>query len=283
MENPIVQSGDLIVENMRFVYPPPKKVEAIKRVDFTVRQGEMVAIVGHNGSGKSTLSKLISGYLKPTEGTIKIGGVEVHKMHPRLRPTVVGYVFQNPDHQVFKDSVWEDILFGLQNLQTPPEEAERTAKEVMDRLVLTKYADVHPFRLGKGDRQRVAFAGILVMGPKVLIVDEPTTGQDPEKAREVMRLMQELNQERGITVIIVTHAMDLVAEFSRRVIVMGGGEILLDDTPKQVFSQPETLAKTYIRPPQIARLGLRMNWKDLPMTVSEAVQILSKGVEGVSA
>jgi energy-coupling factor transport system ATP-binding protein len=283
MENPIVQSGDLIVENMRFVYPPPKKVEAIKRVDFTVRQGEMVAIVGHNGSGKSTLSKLISGYLKPTEGTIKIGGVEVHKMHPRLRPTVVGYVFQNPDHQVFKDSVWEDILFGLQNLQTPPEEAERTAKEVMDRLVLTKYADVHPFRLGKGDRQRVAFAGILVMGPKVLIVDEPTTGQDPEKAREVMRLMQELNQERGITVIIVTHAMDLVAEFSKRVIVMGGGEILLDDTPKQVFSQPETLAKTYIRPPQIARLGLRMNWKDLPMTVSEAVQILSKGVEGVSA
>jgi energy-coupling factor transporter ATP-binding protein EcfA2 len=279
----IVENGDLIVENMRFVYPPPKRVEAVKRVNFSIKQGEMVAIIGHNGSGKTTLSKLISGYLKPSEGTIKIGGVEVQKMHPRLRPTVVGYVFQNPDQQVFKDSVWEDILFGLQNLKTPPEEAEKIASEVMDRLALRKYADMHPFRLGKGDRQRVAFAGILVMGPKVLIVDEPTTGQDPEKAREVMRLMQDLNREKGMTVIIVTHAMELVAEFANRVIVMGGGEFLLDGTPREVFSQPETLAKTYVRPPQIARLGLSLDLKTLPMTVAEAVQLISERYEGVTA
>ena len=275
MENPIIKDSDLVVTNMRFVYPPPKRVEAIKRVDFTIHQGEMVAIIGHNGSGKSTLSKLISGYLKPTEGSIKIGGIEVSKIHPRLRPTVVGYVFQNPDQQVFKDSVLEDIMFGLLNLHTSPEEAEKVAVGIMDRLELTKYSDVHPFRLGKGDRQRVAFAGILVMGPKILIVDEPTTGQDPERAREVMRSLRELNQERGITIIIVTHSMDLVAEFSNRIIVMGSGEILLDGTPKEVFSQPEILAKTFVRPPQIARLGLAMNWKELPMTVSEAVQILT--------
>jgi energy-coupling factor transport system ATP-binding protein len=279
MENSILQDGDLVVANMRFVYPPPKKVEAIKRVDFTIHQGEMVAIIGHNGSGKTTLSKLISGYLKPTEGTIKIGGIEVTKIHPRMRPTVVGYVFQNPDQQVFKDSVLEDIMFGLLNLHTPPEEAEKTAMGIMDRLELTKYSDVHPFRLGKGDRQRVAFAGILVMGPKILIVDEPTTGQDPEKAREVMRLLRELNQERKITIIIVTHSMELVAEFSNRIIVMGSGEVLLDGTPKEVFNQPETLAKTFVRPPQIARLGLEMNWKVLPMTVAEAVQILTDSIQ----
>jgi energy-coupling factor transport system ATP-binding protein len=283
MEDSISKSGDLVVSNMRFVYPPPKRVEAIKRVDFKINQGEMVAIIGHNGSGKSTLSKLISGYLKPTEGTIKIGGVEVTKLHPRIRPTIVGYVFQNPDHQVFKDSVFEDIMFGLLNLHTPPEEGEKIARDVMDRLLLTKYADVHPFRLGKGDRQRVAFAGILVMGPKILIVDEPTTGQDPEKAREVMRLMQELNRERDITVIIVTHAMDLVAEFANRAIVMGGGEILLDGTPKEVFSHPGILAKTFVHPPQIARLGLKMNMKELPMNVAEAVKMISDNIQEESA
>ncbi len=279
MKEAIVQNGDLAVSNMRFVYPPPKKVEAIKRIDFRVRQGEMVAIIGHNGSGNSTLSKLISGYLQPTEGTITIGGAEVTKIHPRTRPTAVGYVFQNPDQQVFKDTVMEDIMFGPLNLGRPVEEAEKTAVEIMERLALTKYAHVHPFRLGKGDRQRVAFAGILVMNPKILIVDEPTTGQDPEKAREVMRLMRELNEERGITIIIVTHSMDLVAEFANRVMVMGGGEMLLDGTPKEVFSQPEILAKTYVHPPQIAQLGLRMNWKDLPMTVAEAVELIANSAE----
>ncbi|HUI87190.1 MAG TPA: ATP-binding cassette domain-containing protein [Anaerolineales bacterium] len=279
MEALNLQDAELIVRNMRFVYPPPKKLEAIKRVDFTIRHGEMVALIGHNGSGKTTLSKLISGYLKPTEGTIKIGGMEVAKMHPRVRPTVVGYVFQNPDQQVFKDSVLEDIMFGLLNLHTPPEAAEKKAREYMERLELTKYADLHPFRLGKGDRQRVAFAGILVMDPKILIVDEPTTGQDPEKAREIMRLLQQLNRENGITVIVVTHSMDLVAEFTKRIIVMGGGEILLDGTPKEVFSQPEILAKTYVQPPQIARLGLEMQWKDLPMTVDEAVERLTAEVQ----
>lgn len=283
MQNSLVQDGNLVITNMRFVYPPPKKVEAIKRVNLTVPQGEMVAIIGHNGSGKTTLSKLISGYLKPTEGSIRVGGVEVSKIHPRVRPTAVGYVFQNPDQQVFKDSVLEDIMFGLLNLRIPPEAAEKTARDIMERLELTKYADVHPFRLGKGDRQRVAFAGILVMGPKILIVDEPTTGQDPEKAREVMRLLRELNQERGITVIIVTHSMDLVAEFAKRVIVMGTGEVLLDGTPKEVYSQPEILAKTFVRPPQIARLGLEMHWKDLPMTVAEAVQTLTDEIQGEGA
>lgn len=270
-----VKNGDLIIDNLRFVYPPPKKVEAIKRLNLTVKEGEFVAIIGHNGSGKTTLSKLISGYLNPSEGSITIGGVEVKKIPPRVRPTIVGYVFQNPDQQVFKDTVWEDLRFGLENLQVPDEEADSRAKRVMDRLLLSKYADTHPFRLGKGDRQRVAFGGILVMNPKVLLVDEPTTGQDPEKAREIMRLLVELNQEQKVTIIVVTHAMDLVAEFCQRVVVMGTGEKLLDGHPREIFSQPEILAKTYVRPPQICRLGLALGVKPVPLTPGELVQALA--------
>jgi energy-coupling factor transport system ATP-binding protein len=278
-----VLNGDLVIENLHFVYPPPKKVEAIKLLNLKIKEGEFVAIVGHNGSGKTTLSKLISGYLNPTEGSIKIGGLEVKKMHPRFRPTVVGYVFQNPDQQVFKDTVWEDVTFGLNNLKLPPDDVKQIAEQAIERLDLTQYEQVHPFRLGKGDRQRVAFAGILVMRPKILIVDEPTTGQDPEKAREIMRLLTELNKEMKITVIVVTHAMELVAEFCRRVVVMGEGGILLDDSPQAIFSQPDVLARTFIRPPQICRLGLELGIKPIPLTTQDMVAaLITRNQNGVA-
>jgi len=280
MSKDIERSGDLVIENLRFVYPPPKEVEAIKNLNLKVDEGEFIAIIGHNGSGKSTLSKLISGYLTPTEGSVTIGGVPVTDINPRTRPEVVGYVFQNPDHQVFRDSVWEDVAFGLENLNYSPEDIESITNQSLERLDLTKQASVHPFRLGKGDRQRVAVAAILVMGPKLLIVDEPTTGQDPEKAREIMRLLVELNKERGVTIITVTHAMDLVAEFADRVVVMGQGEILLDGSAQEIFSQPEELAKTYIQPPQIARLGLALDIDPLPLTVPEIVDELSASLMG---
>lgn len=269
-----VKNGDLEIKDLTFTYPPPKKLEIFANLNLSVKEGEFVAIIGHNGSGKTTLSKLISGYLKPNGGSITIGGAEVTSIQPRQRPTVVGYVFQNPDHQVFKDTVWEDLIFGLENLGLPEAEITPRATEVMDRLLLTKHAETHPFRLGKGDRQRVAFGGILVMNPKVLLVDEPTTGQDPEKAREIMRLLVDLNRERKVTIIVVTHAMDLVAEFCKRVVVMGKGQILMDGHPREIFSQPDVLAKTYVRPPQICRLGLGLGISPLPLTVAEFVQSL---------
>ena len=267
-----LENHNVVVDNLRFVYPPPKRVEAIKRMNLKFEQGEFVGIIGHNGSGKSTLSKLISGFLEPTEGSITIGGKEVSKIHPRVRPAVVGYVFQNPDHQVFKESVWTDVEFGLQNLKYSPEDIERITYRTLEKLDLLHVRDLHPFRLGKGDRQRLAVAGILVMSPKVLIVDEPTTGQDPERAREIMRMLTELNREQKITIITVTHAMDLVIEFCRRVIVMGGGDVLLDGSATEVFSQPEILARTYVQPPQIFRLGLALGFNPLPLKVDDVVQ-----------
>jgi energy-coupling factor transport system ATP-binding protein len=246
-------------------------VEAIKGLNLNIKTGEFVAIIGHNGSGKTTLSKLISGFLNPTAGTITIGGKEVYKIHPRIRPAVVGYVFQNPDHQVFKDTVWEDVAFGLENLGYPEDQIQDIVHETLQELDLWDLREVHPFRIGKGDRQRVAVAGLLVMNPKILVVDEPTTGQDPERAREIMRLMTKLNVEKGMTVITITHAMDLVVEFVKRVIVMGQGEILLHGDVREVFSQPEVLVKTFVQPPQIARLGLELGLHPLPLTVDEAI------------
>jgi energy-coupling factor transporter ATP-binding protein EcfA2 len=261
--------NDLVISDLRFVYPPPKEVEAVKRVNLEIKEGEFIAIIGHNGSGKTTLSKLISGFLEPTEGSVQIGGVEVKDLDPMVRPTVVGYVFQNPDHQVFKESVWEDVAFGLENLGLPADVIQKETDAVLERLDLTQHADVHPFRLGKGDRQRVAVAGILVMNPKILLVDEPTTGQDPERARGIMRLITELNREKKITVIAITHDMDLVIEFAERVIAMGKGEILLDGSPEEVFSQQDILAKTFVAPPQIVRLGLELGIDPLPLNVKD--------------
>lgn len=269
--------SDIQIDNLKFVYPPPRTVEAIKNLSLEIKAGELVAIIGHNGSGKTTLSKIISGFLEPTSGQVLIGGQQVINIPPRIRPTVVGYVFQNPDHQVYKDTVWEDVAFGLENLGFEEDEIQRRVYEILSSLDLWHLREIHPFRIGKGDRQRVAVAGLLIMNPKILVVDEPTTGQDPERAREIMRLMVKLNKERGITVITITHAMDLVMEFVDRVIVMGQGEVLLDGDMRSVFSQPEILAKTFVQPPQLVRLGIELNLDPLPFSIDEAVgQIVKK-------
>ena len=272
-----IVGSDIQIKNLKFVYPPPRTVEAIKNLSLEIKAGELVAIIGHNGSGKTTLSKIISGFLEPTEGQVLIGGHQVINIPPRIRPTVVGYVFQNPDHQVYKDTVWEDVAFGLENLGYEEDEIQQRVYEILTSLDLWHLREIHPFRIGKGDRQRVAVAGLLIMNPKILVVDEPTTGQDPERAREIMRLMVKLNRERGITVITITHAMDLVMEFVDRVIVMGQGEVLLDGDMRSVFSQPEILAKTFVQPPQLVRLGIELNLNPLPFSVDEAVgQIVKK-------
>lgn len=274
--NTEIVGSDIQIKNLKFVYPPPRTVEAIKDLSLDIKAGELVAIIGHNGSGKTTLSRLISGFLEPSFGQVLIGGKNVKDIPPNIRPTLVGYVFQNPDHQIYKDTVWEDVAFGLENLGYEEDEIQRRVYEILSSLDLWRLREIHPFRIGKGDRQRVAVAGLLIMNPKILIVDEPTTGQDPERARDIMRLMVKLNKERGITVITITHAMDLVMEFVDRVIVMGQGEVLLDGDMRTVFSQPEILAKTFVQPPQLVRLGIELGLNPLPFSVGEAVEQITK-------
>ncbi len=275
-----VSDRDVVVERLTFTYPPPRRVNALRDVHLTVPAGEFLAVAGQNGSGKTSLARCVSGYLKPTQGRVLVGGQNVSRLAPSSRARYVGYVFQNPDHQLFRESVWEEVAFGLRNLRLPDEEIERSTEAILRQLELWDYQDRHPFRLSKGDRQRLAIASILVLQPRVLIVDEPTTGQDPQKAREIMDLLQTLNREQGTTVIAITHAMELVAEYARRVVVMHEGTVLLDGAPRDVFAQAELLRRSSISPPPVCQLGLSLGLEPLPLTITEARDLLLARLTG---
>jgi energy-coupling factor transport system ATP-binding protein len=275
-------AGEIIVhvDNVSFTYPPPERTKALKDVSFKVRRGEVVALIGQNGSGKTTLARCISGFLKPNkgEGTIRVAGEDIHTIPPHRQAQYVGYVFQNPDHQLFKDSVWDDVAFGLQNLQAPPDVLEERVEGMLVDLDLLQHRHLHPHRLAKGDKQRLAVAGIVIMEPPVIIVDEPTTGQDPQRARDIMRLLSKLNRDKGTTIIVITHAMDLVAEYAERVVVLCQGEMILDGPVRDVFEQTELLKQTYIEPPPIVQLGLILGLHPLPLTIAEARDTISQDI-----
>lgn len=270
------------VESLSYVYPPPRRVEALSNIDFALSKGSFVAIVGQNGSGKTTLSRCMSGYLKPTLGRTIIDGQDVAKMRLRRRAQIVGYVFQNPDHQIFLDEVIKDVAFGPRNLGWKTDEINSRVEEVLKKLALWDKRELHPYRLSKGDRQRLAIASIVVMEPQVLIVDEPTTGLDPIQARSVMDLLSQFRESTGMTIIVVTHAMDLVAEYCDRILAMLGGQLILDGPTREVFTQTGRLRETRVQPPPITRLAIEMQWTPPPLTVDEAIQRLGPAMLGAS-
>jgi energy-coupling factor transporter ATP-binding protein EcfA2 len=271
-------AGEILVEvdALEYEYPPPQRIHALRGITLRISAGEFVAIVGQNGSGKSSLAHCISGYFWPTRGTLRVAGQEIARLRPAQRARLVGHVFQNPDHQLFKERAWDDVAFGLKNLGLEAGAIAATVEEVMRRLELWDKRELHPFQLSKGDRQRLAIAAILAMQPGVLIVDEPTTGQDPARSREIMDLLARLNVDRGTTIIAITHVMELVAEYARRVLVMHSGRILLEGLPRDVFARTEELATTAIAPPPVARLGLSLGLTPLPITVGEGVRTLAQ-------
>src|SRR5213593_1802559 len=256
----------VLAEGLEFEYPAPRRILALKGVALRVPKGEFAAIVGQNGSGKTSLARCISGYLRPTRGTLRVADTEVWRLRPAQRATRVGYVFQNPDHQLFRERVWDDVAFGLQNLGASPDEIQESVEQVLRRLELWDKREVHPFQLSRGDRQRLAIAAIIVMRPQLLIVDEPTTGQDMARSREIMDLLARLNRDEGMTILTITHVMELVAEYARWVIVMHDGRVLLDGPPRQVFSRAEELRISAISPPpEIRSSSTRENtWRGGP-------------------
>jgi energy-coupling factor transport system ATP-binding protein len=260
----------VLAEGVEFEYPPPRPISALKGVTLSVPAGQFTAIVGQNGSGKTSLARCISGYLRPTRGSLRVAGKEVWRLRPAQRATHVGYVFQNPDHQLFRERVWDDVAFGLQNLGTASDEIQEAVEQALRRLELWDKRELHPFQLSRGDRQRLAIAAIIVMRPRLLIVDEPTTGQDMARSREIMDLLTRLNRDEGTTILTITHVMELVAEYARWVIVMHDGRVLLEGPPRQVFARAEELRITAISPPPVARLGLTLGLDSLPITVPEA-------------
>ncbi|OLB48034.1 MAG: hypothetical protein AUH99_14220 [Candidatus Rokubacteria bacterium 13_2_20CM_2_70_11] len=260
----------VVADGLEFEYPAPRRILALKGVTLRVPEGQFTAVVGQNGSGKTSLARCISGYLRPTRGSLRVAGTEVWRLRPAQRATRVGYVFQNPDHQLFRERVWDDVAFGPQNLGASADQIQESVEQVLRRLELWDKRELHPFQLSRGDRQRLAIAAIIVMRPQILIVDEPTTGQDMARSREIMDLLARLNRDQGMTILTITHVMELVAEYARWVIVMHDGRVLLDGPPRQVFSRVEELRITAISPPPVARLGLTLGLHPLPITVPEA-------------
>jgi len=240
----------------QLVYRYPDGTLALDGIDLEIREGEFLAFIGQNGSGKTTFSKCLNGLFKPTKGEVIVDGLNSKNTPIVQMVKRVGYVFQNPDHQLFNNNCWDEIAYGPRNIQLDESEVKIRVAEAAKVVDLHKdYFDEHPFFLSKGLRQRVAIASILALRPKVIIVDEPTTGQDYKQSIEIMNFLTRLNQENGHTIIIITHDMPIVAHYAHRVIVMGLGKVIADGSPKAVFSQPEVLAQTYIEPPQITQFA----------------------------
>ncbi len=241
------------VRKMSFTYPDGTR--ALEDISININKGEMVALVGQNGSGKSTLSKVLSGIVAPTTGLVTVAGISATEKAGRKQlPLHVGYVFQNPDHQIFTRSVRDELDYGLGNIGVRGEEAEKRITETLSRVGLADKYSEDPMFLGRGQKRRLAVASSIVMKPDILIVDEPTTGQDYRMSKDIMELLTDLNLE-GTTVLIITHDMRLVAEYCRRVIVMGKGTLVFDGTPESLFMDEDILAVAALAEPQSVRIS----------------------------
>jgi energy-coupling factor transport system ATP-binding protein len=225
----------------------PYEKAAIKKIDFEIKQGEFVGIIGHTGSGKSTLVQHLNGLLKPSSGMVHIDGQNIHEKGETARNAKrsVGMVFQYPEHQLFEESVYEDIAFGPRNLGVKEEEIEARVKKALDFVGLDfeKFAKRTPFQLSGGQMRRVAIAGVVALDPKYLVLDEPSAGLDPRGRDEIFGQIMNLHQATGITVVLVSHNMEDVARMANRLIVMNKGEILLDGKPKDIFCNHQAQLK----------------------------------------
>lgn len=252
-------NGEVYICVKNLFYDYQDGTRAIDGIDLEIKTGELIAFIGQNGSGKTTLSKCLNGLFKPTKGNVIVDGLNSSNSSIVQMVKRVGYVFQNPDHQLFNNNCWDEIAYGPRNIQLSDSEVKERVEEAAQVVGLDPdYYEEHPFFLSKGLRQRVAIASILALRPRVIIVDEPTTGQDYKQSVEIMKFLVRLNKELGHTIIIITHDMPIVANYAERIVVLGLGKIIADGSPAEVFSQPEVLAETNIEPPQITQFAQRV-------------------------
>jgi cobalt transport protein ATP-binding subunit len=250
----------------------PNGCHALRGVSMSIDQGEFIAIIGQNGSGKTTFVKHLNGLLRATTGTVHVAGRDVSKHKVSEMARVVGYCFQNPDHQIFCDTVYNEVAYGPRNLHLSQAEIEERVIEALGAVGLLHLQARMPRDLSKGQRQRLAVASVLSMRPEVLMVDEPTTGQDYRDGVDMLTLVQRLNQA-GHTVLFITHDMPMVARFAQRVIVFRDGQLLLDGTTREVFGQADELRTTFLAPPQITSLAQALPefFPDTVLSVAEMV------------
>lgn len=259
-------------------------VEALKDINIKIPDGQFIGLIGHTGSGKSTLVQHLNGLMKATSGEIYYNGEDIYDADFSMKKlrSKVGLVFQYPEHQLFEVNVFEDVCFGPKNLGLSKKEAQLRAFNALESVNFPKERFYQsPFELSGGQKRRVAIAGVLAMKPEVLILDEPTAGLDPKGRKEILDLIAKLHREEKMTVILVSHSMEDVAEYVERILVMNQGELVLDGTPKEVFAHQKGLEKIGLAVPQVTAVLNALKEKGMPVdasaiTVEEAKQEILK-------
>jgi energy-coupling factor transport system ATP-binding protein len=272
------------IEDLHFCYPNPEsgvEIEALKGISLVINDGDFVAIMGQNGAGKTTLVKTFIGLMKPTKGVVRVNGKETTKTTIANLAKNIGFVFQNADHQLFCETVEEEIAFAMKNFGFEPQAIEKRISWALKFLNLERYQEASPFLLSGGERKRVALASVLAWDPDTLILDEPTIGQDHGQKEKLYQFIVKM-QNQGKTVIIVTHDVEFVAECNPRVVLMAKGTVLADGKAREVLTNPKVLEKASIVLPQIAKvfekiapLGLSKN----VIEISEAKESIIKAME----
>ncbi len=264
------------IQDLHFTYPTG--IQAVRGVSLTIHPGEQVAIIGQNGAGKTTLVKHLNGLLKPSSGSVQIGDWDTRNHSVARLAGRVGYVFQNPDEQLFSKNVGAEVAFGPRNLGM---KAEQVQSQIEDALTMTELSDkteTNPYDLSPTWRKMVALASVIAMNTDIVVFDEPTTGQDAANIARIANAIK-LLRERGKTVITITHDIDFCAENFERVIAMSQGQILLDGKANDVLGQEEILTTTYVDPPQLTRLGKRLGFKNTVSNQEEFLAELKKVIE----
>lgn len=278
----MTENGFINAQDVVFAYEPEEGREphnVLDGVTISIRRGEFVALLGHNGSGKSTMAKMFNAMLLPTGGKVFVDGMDtvdeavLYEIRQR-----VGLVLQNPDNQLVASVVEEDVAFGPENLGIPPEEIRVRVDEALKAVGMYDFRLNAPYKLSGGQKQRIAIAGIIAMQPDCIVLDEPTAMLDPRGRSEVLETIHRLNEEKGITIVLITHYMDEAVQ-AGRVIVMDGGHVLMEGDPREVFSQVELLKKHQLDVPQATELTYRLQGMGFPMpctlTTEECVEALA--------
>lgn len=269
----------IIVDKVNYVYSPGTAYEiaALNDINLKIEDGEFIGIIGHTGSGKSTLIQHLNGLIKATNGAIYFHGQDIYDKDFDLRElrNRVGLVFQYPEHQLFETTIFDDVCFGPMNQGLTKDEAGLRAFEALRQVGIPEELFYQsPFDLSGGQKRRVAIAGVLAMKPEVLILDEPTAGLDPGGRDEILDLITRMHRERGMTVILVSHSMEDVAKYVKRIIVMNQGRVMFDDVPKEVFKNYKELEAIGLAAPQVTYLMHEL--KDRGLNVDTEVTTIAE-------
>lgn len=256
------------VNNLSFCYQ--EGIDVLQGIDLDLDR-RSTAIIGQNGSGKTTLVKLLKGLLTPSKGEIIILGENTKQTTAAALAKRIGLVFQNPNDQIFKRNVWDEVLFGPQNIRMPESEAKKNASIALEMVGLQDKLKENPHDLSLSDKKLLCIASVLAMNPEIVIFDEPTIAQDYEGREKIKQIIHSLKEQQKLVMTII-HDMDFVAENFERTIVMSRGKILLDGDTREVFSQPDLLAEAHVKPPYITQLGSKLGWKQTLLTVEEFVE-----------